>query len=408
MPKLIVQMEGGDKVYALPNAPFTIGRTQECDLTIDHPKSSRQHAEIAPHEGGWRVTDLGSRNGTHVNEAKVDSHVLSPGDAIRVANVTMFFQRVPSATVEAKKCTNCFETIPANAAICPSCSEPQGEFDVTARCPGCGKELESAETFCTFCGANIDTGLAPSACPGCHKVVPRDAEVCPFCDLGFDVGTSRIASQPNPVDVVFKIAAVLELVVILVMVLMLAGRKSPPPRPKKRKAVEIRQAAQAANVDSFANELCSSLQEGDAVKLQPYWNASEPVNVGGLVAAWAGDNVAEAKITSCKLLKTTRNGEGATTDILVSLTCKDADGAAQQTTKVVLFAWQRENGKWAILTPQPPAKTEPKAAPPAADTAPVPPPESKAVKPQEPPAEPAQPKIEQAPVLPPPPKEDQW
>jgi pSer/pThr/pTyr-binding forkhead associated (FHA) protein len=70
-----------------------IGRDQEADLTIDDVKASRKHCELELDDKG-RVTvkDLGSGNGTHVNERKINEKVLVPGDRLRVGSVIFIYE----------------------------------------------------------------------------------------------------------------------------------------------------------------------------------------------------------------------------------------------------------------------------------------------------------------------------
>ena len=42
----------------------TIGRSRQCDVVLDDPNISRQHAEIRPRGGSWVLNDLGSTNGS--------------------------------------------------------------------------------------------------------------------------------------------------------------------------------------------------------------------------------------------------------------------------------------------------------------------------------------------------------
>jgi pSer/pThr/pTyr-binding forkhead associated (FHA) protein len=70
------------------DAELTIGR-QDCDVTVSSPQVSRRHAQLAPRGDSAEVTDLGSRNGTFVNGARVaGSQALRPGDKLRIGETT--------------------------------------------------------------------------------------------------------------------------------------------------------------------------------------------------------------------------------------------------------------------------------------------------------------------------------
>ena len=72
--------------------PFVIGRLSTCDLPIEDPLASRQHAEIRPEPDAYRLVDLGSLNGTTVNATPVKNHVLSDGDLIGIGAVAIRFE----------------------------------------------------------------------------------------------------------------------------------------------------------------------------------------------------------------------------------------------------------------------------------------------------------------------------
>ena len=78
--------------YALPEGTLALGRAPDCQLPLDSPGISRRHAEFEV--AGDRVTlrDLGSVNGTHVNERRIEGSVrLNDGDMLRVGEVMLKF-----------------------------------------------------------------------------------------------------------------------------------------------------------------------------------------------------------------------------------------------------------------------------------------------------------------------------
>jgi hypothetical protein len=68
----------------------TLGRSRQCDLVLNDPNVSRQHAEIRPRGGSWVLTDLGSTNGSRINGRAVEgSEVVRPGDEIELGATTL-------------------------------------------------------------------------------------------------------------------------------------------------------------------------------------------------------------------------------------------------------------------------------------------------------------------------------
>lgn len=81
------RLKQGSHELELPPGDFFIGRSPDCQLTLDDPLVSRRHAAI--HVAGDRVTleDLGSRNGVLVNgERRRGTSPLQPGDRIVIGS----------------------------------------------------------------------------------------------------------------------------------------------------------------------------------------------------------------------------------------------------------------------------------------------------------------------------------
>ena len=84
---------GRGREYELEEGkPFYVGRDRKCDYYIPSGRASRVHCKIEGSNGSFGVFDLDSRNGTLVNEEKVASRVLRPGDTISVAGNKLRFQ----------------------------------------------------------------------------------------------------------------------------------------------------------------------------------------------------------------------------------------------------------------------------------------------------------------------------
>lgn len=63
-------------------AATTIGRSQKCNLQIDESGLSRIHARVIPGGDGVQLEDLGSTNGTYINDKRVVRGVAKVGDEI--------------------------------------------------------------------------------------------------------------------------------------------------------------------------------------------------------------------------------------------------------------------------------------------------------------------------------------
>jgi pSer/pThr/pTyr-binding forkhead associated (FHA) protein len=71
---------------------LSIGRTAENDLVLDHPKVSRQHAQIIRRGSGFMMRDLDSRNGTRLGKKPISEHFLENGDVLHIGNFQLAFK----------------------------------------------------------------------------------------------------------------------------------------------------------------------------------------------------------------------------------------------------------------------------------------------------------------------------
>ncbi|GAC1559818.1 MAG: hypothetical protein NVS4B1_13180 [Ktedonobacteraceae bacterium] len=72
-----------------------LGRTQDNQIVVNDVKASSHHAELRPTGQDYTITDLGSTNGTYVNDQQIDRampRILRPGDRIRIGDTTYTFE----------------------------------------------------------------------------------------------------------------------------------------------------------------------------------------------------------------------------------------------------------------------------------------------------------------------------
>jgi len=88
---LLVVIAGADLGLQidLASGVVDIGRDEGATLRIDSELVSRQHAAIRRFGGKFAIADLGSTNGTFVNDRRIQTHTLSDGDLIRVGKVVL-------------------------------------------------------------------------------------------------------------------------------------------------------------------------------------------------------------------------------------------------------------------------------------------------------------------------------
>ena len=72
--------------YPLHDDAIILGRGEESAIQIQDHSVSRKHARIELATDGFHVSDLGSTNGTFVNDEPVERRVLSDGDYLRIGN----------------------------------------------------------------------------------------------------------------------------------------------------------------------------------------------------------------------------------------------------------------------------------------------------------------------------------
>jgi predicted component of type VI protein secretion system len=79
----------------LPVGDFVVGRSAECQLSVDDPLVSRKHGLIRVRKDGVTVEDLGSRNGVLVNGLRIEgAREIVDGDKLQIGSQEMTLQKV--------------------------------------------------------------------------------------------------------------------------------------------------------------------------------------------------------------------------------------------------------------------------------------------------------------------------
>ena len=87
-----VQGPTSGRTWKLPAGEAKIGRDASNLVAIEDAKASREHARVRFADGLMSITDLGSSNGTYVNDSRISGQVpLSDGDLIRIGDTVLAF-----------------------------------------------------------------------------------------------------------------------------------------------------------------------------------------------------------------------------------------------------------------------------------------------------------------------------
>lgn len=88
---VIIYGDYAGREYRVGPTRVLIGRTDQCDITINDSSVSRKHASIESKDGRFLLQDLKSTNGTQVNGEFIDVYLLNHGDKIRIGRTVLQF-----------------------------------------------------------------------------------------------------------------------------------------------------------------------------------------------------------------------------------------------------------------------------------------------------------------------------
>ncbi|MGZ8939182.1 MAG: FHA domain-containing protein [Limisphaerales bacterium] len=140
-----------------------LGRNPTNDFRISDPSISAFHAEIVVADNVIRVRDLGSTNGTYIDDLKVEEGLLKPENILRLGNVRFALDEVlvtPMCQVPPVPPEN--SEGPAQVELAPSCTYHSADR-ASYRCENCGGAL------CSICVVVIGQSKfgATTMCPMC-------------------------------------------------------------------------------------------------------------------------------------------------------------------------------------------------------------------------------------------------
>jgi pSer/pThr/pTyr-binding forkhead associated (FHA) protein len=92
---LVVHPADGSKAQTFRlSEPLEVGRSESCRVRVDDTYVSQVHAKLYGKNGAWYVEDLGSTNGTYVNDRRVAAPIqVHAGDVVRVGKTLLELRR---------------------------------------------------------------------------------------------------------------------------------------------------------------------------------------------------------------------------------------------------------------------------------------------------------------------------
>ncbi len=120
------------------------GRLPECDIVLQEGNPSRRHAQITMENGAAWLEDLGSANGTFVNDRAVTARVqLRPGDRIRFDVEKWELSALEPEGADSKTVVNRTESADHKTVVAaaPSAPKPPGAWADPDRKDGAGTKL---------------------------------------------------------------------------------------------------------------------------------------------------------------------------------------------------------------------------------------------------------------------------
>ncbi len=94
---VVLSGSGAGEEFPLRESVICIGRGPDVELAFRDETLSQRHANLEYASGAFRLRDLGSTNGTIVNDAPVDTVELSSGDRIQIG------QQLLQLVIEARR-----------------------------------------------------------------------------------------------------------------------------------------------------------------------------------------------------------------------------------------------------------------------------------------------------------------
>jgi len=90
---MILEGESVQEEIELENQQLVIGRDDSCGVHLSYPSVSRKHALLTCALDEYFIEDLGSTNGTLLNDEPVTKHILAGGDRLQIGDYVLRYEQ---------------------------------------------------------------------------------------------------------------------------------------------------------------------------------------------------------------------------------------------------------------------------------------------------------------------------
>jgi signal transduction histidine kinase/pSer/pThr/pTyr-binding forkhead associated (FHA) protein len=137
VPRLIV-IKGTDegRQFVLDRDQCSVGRDSTSRVRLSDTEVSRRHAEFVRSPEGYRVRDLGSANGTFVNNQSIRDVLLQPGDQVQIGQTVLVYttdrgESIPTDDLASRISMITRQDVELSSAIVKSVNETEGSRILT-------------------------------------------------------------------------------------------------------------------------------------------------------------------------------------------------------------------------------------------------------------------------------------
>lgn len=316
----------------LGRQPLTIGRTPDNQLSLTEPKVSSNHAEILPEGQDYAIVDLGSTNGTIVNDQRLASNqprVLHSGDIVVIGDTRFTYDVIGASETEPTRYAASWQGNNASNTPAVAASPFYTGYGADAQQPGVysppaspGYEQASYAQGSPYYGAPVSNYNAGTQA-GVYQAPPPPA----YADIqqsGYPQGASYPgmpvappAPRPNRRRLWIIVGAIGGLVVIAILLFVVIGYVN------------------RATPTSALNAYCNALKSGD---YHSAYNQLSSSQQGQQTEAQFAANFKQSQVANCSVSNV--NDSAGTGTISYTLT--------NGVSLVADYSLVNENSAWKI------------------------------------------------------------